>query len=181
MSQDLRRFIRTIPDHPKPGIQFRDITTLLESAEGLRLAVDALAAPHAEAVCAGGLDAVVGIEARGFIFGTAIAYQLGTGFIPLRKPGKLPGATIGRDYDLEYGTDRIEMHVGAVQRGQRVLLVDDLIATGGTAEAAVHLLREAGAEIVECAFVIDLPDLGGSMRLEKIGCRVRSLCAFEGE
>ena len=181
MSEDLRRFIRTIPDHPKPGIQFRDITTLLESAEGLRLAVDALAAPHASPAGGRTLDAVVGIEARGFIFGTAIAYQLGTGFIPLRKAGKLPGETLGRDYDLEYGTDRIEMHVGAVRPGQRVLLVDDLIATGGTAEAAVLLLQEAGAEIVECAFVIDLPDLGGTVRLEKLGCPVRSLCAFDGE
>lgn len=181
MTEDLRRFIRTVPDHPKPGIQFRDITTLLESAEGLRLAVDGLAAPHVDAAATGALDAVVGIEARGFIFGTAIAYALGTGFVPLRKPGKLPGATLGRDFELEYGTDRIELHVGAIQSGQRVLLVDDLIATGGTAEAAVLLLREAGAEVVECGFVIDLPDLGGTARLEKHGCSVRSLCAFAGE
>lgn len=184
MTDDLRRFIRTIPDHPKPGIQFRDITTLLESPEGLRLAVEGLAAPYtasAAASSAPGLDIVAGIEARGFIFGTAIAYRLGTGFIPLRKPGKLPGETIGRDFELEYGRDRIELHVGAVEPGARVLLVDDLVATGGTAEAAVLLLREAGAEIVECAFVIALPDLGGPARLEKLGCRVRSLCEFAGE
>lgn len=181
MSEDLRRFIRTIPDHPKPGIQFRDITTLIKSAEGLRLAVDDLAAPHVDGAASSGIEVVVGIEARGFIFGTALAYQLGTGFVPLRKPGKLPGETIWRDFELEYGTDRIELHVDAIQPGQRVLLVDDLIATGGTAEAAVLLLREVGAEIVECAFVVDLPDLGGTTRLEKLGCSVRSLCAFAGE
>ena len=175
---DFRTLVRTIPDHPKPGIQFRDITTLIADPAGLSSAIDALAGPHLEA--ADGPQLVAGIEARGFIFGTALAVRLGLGFLPLRKPGKLPGETLGRDYDLEYGTDRIELHVGAVRPGQRVLLVDDLIATGGTAEAAVLLLREAGAEVVECAFVIDLPDLGGTTRLENLGCSVRSLCAFAG-
>jgi len=173
----VRSFIRTIRDHPKPGIEFRDITTLLLDPNGLRLAVDGLSDRHA----GGDIDLVVGIEARGFIFGTAIAYRLGLGFVPLRKSGKLPGETVGRDFDLEYGRDRIEMHVGAIQSGQRILLVDDLIATGGTAEAAVALVRGAGAEIVECAFVIALPDLGGVERLERIGCSVRSLCEFAGD
>jgi len=174
---DLSRFIRTIPNHPKPGIQFRDITTLLRDPEGLRLSVDGIVDRHR----GNGVDLVVGIEARGFIFGTAIAYQLGLGFVPLRKPGKLPGETIGRDFDLEYGRDRVEMHVGAVETGQRILLIDDLIATGGTAEAAVELIREVGAEVVECAFVIALPALGGIARLEKLGCKVHWLCEFEGD
>lgn len=173
----LRSFIRTIHDHPEPGVKFRDITTLLLDPEGLRLAVDGIADRHR----AGGIDLVVGIEARGFIFGTAVAYQLGLGFVPIRKPGKLPGETVGRDFDLEYGSDRIELHVGAIESGQRVLLVDDLIATGGTAEAAVGLLREVRAEVVECAFVIALPDLGGTARLEKLGCQVHSLCEFAGD
>jgi len=174
---DLKSLIRTIPDHPKPGIQFRDITTLLLNPKGLRLAVDQIADRHENA----GVDLVVGIEARGFIFGTAIAYRMGLGFVPIRKPGKLPAETIARDFDLEYGSDRIEMHVGAVSRGQKVLLVDDLLATGGTASAAIELLREVGAEVVECAFVIALPDLGGVQRLEDLGCKVHSLCAFEGD
>jgi adenine phosphoribosyltransferase len=173
----LRSFIRTIPDHPKPGVQFRDITTLLLDPEGLRLAVDGIVDRHR----AGGIDLVVGIEARGFIFGTAVAYQLGLGFVPMRKPGKLPGETVGRDFDLEYGRDRIEMHVDAIKEGQKVLLVDDLIATGGTAEAAVELLRSVRAEVVECGFVIALPDLGGIDRLERLGCRVHALCEFAGD
>jgi len=181
----LRDQIRTIPDHPKPGIQFRDITTLLQHPGALRESIDQLAAPYvagtSEGEGANSPEVVVGIEARGFIFGTAIAYRLGLGFVPLRKPGKLPGQTLGREFELEYGTDRIEMHVGAIQPGQRVLLIDDLIATGGTAEAGVELIREAGGEIVECAFVIGLPDLGGMERLEKLGCRVRTLCDFEGD
>jgi adenine phosphoribosyltransferase len=178
---NLKGLIRTIPDHPKPGIQFRDITTLLLDPKGLEVAVDGLAEPYLDPDRAGRPEIVVGIEARGFIFGTALAYRLGLGFLPLRKPGKLPGETIGRDFDLEYGTDRIEMHVDALRKGQRVLLVDDLIATGGTAEAAVHLLRTVGAEVVETAFVVALPDLGGIERLEKLDCSVRSLCEFEGD
>lgn len=170
-------FIRTISDHPKPGIQFRDITTLLRDPLGLRLAIDGISDRHR----AGDVDMVVGIEARGFIFGTAIAYELGAGFVPIRKTGKLPGERIGRDFDLEYGSDRIEMHVGAVDPGQRVLLVDDLLATGGTARAAVELLREVGAEIIECAFVVALPDLGGITRLENLGCKVHWLCEFEDD
>ena len=174
---DIASLIRTIPDYPKPGIQFRDITTLLLDPAGLRASVDAIADDHPE----GSIDAVVGIEARGFIFGTAIAYRLGVGFVPIRKPGKLPGPCLGRDYQLEYGTDRIELHEGAIESGQRVLLVDDLIATGGTALAAVELLRDVGAQIVECSFVIALPDLGGIQRLESAGCSVRWLCEFEGD
>ncbi len=190
----LASFIRTIPDHPSPGIQFRDITTLLLDPIALRRAVDGLAAPYlAEGdrgnggVAGGGAiaspapDLVVGIEARGFIFATAVAYQLGAGFVPLRKPGKLPGATRGRDFELEYGRDRIEVHEEAIRAGGRVLIVDDLVATGGTAEAAVLLVRELGAEVVECAFVVSLPDLAGARRLEKLGCRVRALCEFAGD
>lgn len=173
----IRSYIRTIPDHPKLGIQFRDITTLLLDPDGLRGAVDGIADRHRS----DSFDLVAGIEARGFIFGTAVAYQLGLGFIPLRKPGKLPGQTVGRDFDLEYGKDRIELHVDAIRPGQRVLLVDDLVATGGTATAAIELLREARAEAVECAFVIALPDLGGIARLEKIGCNVHALCEFAGD
>ncbi len=173
----LESLIRTIPNYPKPGVQFRDITTLLHAPEGLRLAVDGIADRHRHS----GIDLIVGIEARGFIFGPAVAYQMGLGFVPIRKPGKLPGETIGRDFDLEYGSDRIEMHVDAVDAGKKVLLVDDLVATGGTAEAAVELLRQAGAEVAECAFVIALPDLGGVRRLEKIGCKVYWLCEFEGD
>lgn len=177
MTPSVRSLVRTIPDHPKPGIQFRDITTLLRDPQGLRLAVDGITDRHRTS----NLDMVVGVEARGFIFGTAIAYRLGLGFVPIRKPGKLPAETIGRDFELEYGFDRVEMHVDAIEPGQRVLLVDDLIATGGTAEASVELLREAGAEVVECAFVIALPDLGGVQRLEALGCKVSSLCEFEGD
>jgi adenine phosphoribosyltransferase len=173
----IRSLIRTIPDHPKPGIQFRDITTLLHDPEGLRLAVDGIVNRFLE----NPIDLVVGIEARGFIFGTAVAYQLGRGFVPIRKPGKLPGRTIGRDFALEYGTDRLEVHTDAIEKGQRVLIVDDLIATGGTALAAVELVREMGAEVVECCFVVSLPDLGGVRRLEELGCKVHWLCEFAGE
>jgi adenine phosphoribosyltransferase len=172
----IESLIRTIPDHPKPGIQFRDITTLLKEPEGVRLAVEGIS----ESFSNDSVELIAGIEARGFIFGTATAYAMGLGFVPLRKPGKLPGATIGRNFDLEYGSDRIELHVDAIRTGQRVLIVDDLIATGGTAEAAIELLREVGAVVVACAFVIALPDLGGVDRLERLGCRVHSLCQFPG-
>ena len=173
----LKSRIRTIPDYPKPGIQFRDITTLLQDPFGFRKLVDDLVQPFA----AKRIDAVAAIEARGFIIGGAVAYQLSTGFIPVRKKGKLPWKTIGQDYELEYGTDRIEIHRDAVTEGQTVLVVDDLIATGGTALATVDLLRQAGAEIVGCSFVVELPDLGGRRRLEKEGVRVLTLVEFEGE
>ena len=173
----IKSLIRTIPDYPKAGIQFRDITTLVSDPTGLRLAVEGLAQSHSDVQ----VDVVAGIEARGFVFGTPAALELGVGFVPIRKAGKLPGETIGREFELEYGTDTIEVHVGAIKRGDRVLLIDDLIATGGTAEAAVELLRELGAEVVACRFVVALPDLGGIERLEKLGCAVEWLCEFEGD
>ncbi len=173
----LKSRIRTIPDYPKPGIQFRDITTLLKDPLGFRKLVDDLVQPFAGKR----IDAVAGIEARGFIIGGAVAHQLSTGFIPVRKKGKLPWETIGQDYELEYGTDRVEIHRDAVAQGETVLIVDDLIATGGTALATLDLLRQAGAEIVGCSFVVDLPDLGGRKRLEKEGVSVLTLVEFEGE
>ena len=169
--------IRTIENYPKPGILFRDITTLLQDPFGFRKLVDDLVQPYAGK----GVSAVAGIEARGFIIGGAVAHQLSAGFIPVRKKGKLPWETIGVDYELEYGTDRVEVHRDAVTRGQNVLLVDDLVATGGTAMAAIELLLQAGAEIVGCSFVVDLPDLGGRKRIEKLGFPVQTLVAFEGE
>lgn len=174
-NDDLRQRIRTIPDFPKPGIQFRDITTLLLDAEGLRLSVERLAA-----TVEGPIDLVAGIEARGFLFGAALAVRLGVGLLLIRKDGKLPGATIAEDYALEYGTDRIAIHADACAPGARVLLVDDLIATGGTARAAVRLLRKAGAEVTQAAFVVDLPDLGGADALREDGLAVTSLVAFPG-
>jgi adenine phosphoribosyltransferase len=173
----IKSLIRTIPDFPKPGIQFRDITTLLLDAEGVRLAVQRLSEPFRD----DGIQRVAGVEARGFIFGVAVALELGLGFVPVRKAGKLPGQTVSEEYDLEYGTDRVEVHSDALQPGERVLLVDDLIATGGTADAAARVLQKVGAEIAGCAFVIELPELGGRTRLEKQGHRVLSLCEFEGE
>ncbi len=172
----LKSRIRTIPDYPKPGIQFRDITTLLRDPYGLRKVVDDLVQPFSEKR----IDAVVGIEARGFIIGGAVAHQLSTGFIPVRKKGKLPSETIGQDYELEYGTDRIEVHRDAISEGQNVLVVDDLIATGGTAIATLNILREAGARIMGFCFVVDLPDLGGRKRLEEEGVSVLTLVEFEG-
>ncbi|HEX9166068.1 MAG TPA: adenine phosphoribosyltransferase [Gemmatimonadales bacterium] len=173
---NLASLIRTIPDYPKPGILFRDITTLLGDADGFRHVIDAITARYRGR----GISRVAGIEARGFILGGAVAHQLGAGFVPVRKRGKLPHDTIGHDYALEYGTDRVEIHVDAVLPGERVLLVDDLIATGGTAEAAATLLRQAGAEVAEACFVIDLPDLGGAKRVEAMGVPVFSLVAFPG-
>jgi adenine phosphoribosyltransferase len=173
---DLSALIRSIPDYPKPGILFRDITTLLGHAEGFRATIDAFAARYAGKR----IRKVAGIEARGFILGGALADRLGAGFVPVRKRGKLPHETVGQDYALEYGTDRVEMHVDAVGRGERVLLIDDLIATGGTAEAATLLLRGCGAEVVEACFVIDLPDLGGKARIEKLGVAAHALLAFPG-
>ena len=173
----LKSRIRTIPDYPKPGILFRDITTLLQDPFGFRKLVDDLVQPFAGK----NIDAVAGIEARGFIIGGAVAHQLSVGFIPVRKKGKLPWETIGQEYHLEYGTDTVEIHTDAVTAGQSVLVVDDLIATGGTALATIGLLRKAGAEIAGCSFVVDLPDLGGRKRLEKAGVSVLTLVEFEGE
>lgn len=173
---DLKSLIRTIPDYPKPGIMFRDITTLLRHAEGFRKAIDLLAEPFQNR----SVEAVAGIEARGFILGGGVAERLGVGFIPIRKKGKLPGKAIGQDYELEYGTDVIEMHEDAVAPGERVLIVDDLIATGGTAEAAVKLVRRAGAEVVGATFVVDLPELGGMARLSKLDVHCQALLTFEG-
>ncbi len=175
MNDDIRQRIRTIPDFPKPGIMFRDITTLLLDAEGLALTIDRMA----EAV-EGEIDLVAGIEARGFLFGAALAVKLGAGMLLVRKDGKLPGATIAEDYALEYGTDRIAIHADALAPGARVLLVDDLIATGGTARAAVRLLKKAGAEVVQASFVVDLPELGGADALRSDGIAVHSLVAFDG-
>lgn len=173
---DLRSVIRTIPDYPKPGIMFRDVTTLLADARGFRRAIDELVQPLAGAK----IDKVAGIEARGFILGGAIAHQLSVGFIPIRKKGKLPYKTIGESYQLEYGVDEVEIHVDAVKNGEKVLLVDDLIATGGTAGAAIKLLERAGAEVVLCSFVVDLPELGGAAKLRAMGKEVVALVAFEG-
>ena len=173
----LKSRIRTIPDFPKPGIQFRDITTLLKDPFGFRKLVDDLVQPFAGKR----VDAVAGIEARGFIIGGAVAHQLSTGFIPVRKKDKLPWDTIGQDYELEYSTDRVEIHRDAVGEGETVLIVDDLLATGGTALATLDLLRQAGADIVGCSFVVDLPDLGGRKRLEEQGVSVLPLVEFEGE
>ena len=173
---DIKAAIRTIPDYPKPGILFRDVTTLLGDARAFRAAIDAMIAPHAGAK----IDHVAGIEARGFIFGAGVAIALGAGFVPIRKKGKLPFDTIGQSYELEYGTDEVEMHTDAIKPGERVLLVDDLIATGGTAEAAVKLLRRAKAQVEGASFIIDLPDLGGAGRIRAMDVPVATLVAFEG-
>jgi adenine phosphoribosyltransferase len=172
----LKAAIRTIPDYPKAGIMFRDITTLLGDARAFRRAVDEMVQPFAGQK----IDKVAGIEARGFILGGAVAHQLSAGFIPLRKKGKLPHHTVAVEYALEYGVDTIEMHLDATTKGERVMLVDDLIATGGTALAALELLRKGGAEVVAAAFVVDLPDLGGAAKLAAAGVPVSSLVAFEG-
>ena len=172
---DLKSLIRTIPDYPKPGIMFRDITTLLGDRDGFRAAIEALAKPFE-----GRIDSVAGIEARGFILGGAVADRLGAGFVPIRKKGKLPWKTIGQDYTLEYGVDVIEMHEDAILPDERVLLIDDLIATGGTAGAAVKLIRKSGGSLVGAGFVIDLPILGGKAKLEADGIRCHTLIAFDG-
>ena len=172
----IKSHIRTIPHYPHDGIMFRDITTLLKDPVGLRTTIQEISNRYNNAE----IDKVVGIESRGFIIGAPVAYQLHKGFVPIRKQNKLPAETIGRDYQLEYGSDRIEIHVDAIQPGERILLIDDLIATGGTAEAAVGLIQDMGGVVVECCFVIDLPDVGGRLRLESLGCKVFTLCEFEG-
>ena len=175
-AQDLKAAIRTIPDYPKPGIMFRDITTLLGDARAFRRAVDELVQPWAGSK----IDKVAGIEARGFILGGAVAHQVSAGFIPIRKKGKLPHKRVSIAYSLEYGLDEMEMHEDAVVKGERVILVDDLIATGGTAEGAVKLLRQMGANVMAACFMIDLPELGGSEKIRKLDVPVRTLISFEG-
>jgi adenine phosphoribosyltransferase len=176
LENDLRAAIRTIPDYPKPGIMFRDITTLLGDARAFRRAVDELVQPWAGSK----IDKVAGIEARGFILGGAVAHQVSAGFVPIRKKGKLPHTTVRIAYSLEYGIDEMEMHADAVVPGERVVLVDDLIATGGTAEGAVKLLQQMGAEVLAACFIIYLPELGGAAKLRALGVPVRTLIAFEG-
>jgi adenine phosphoribosyltransferase len=173
---DFASVIRTIPDYPKKGIMFRDITTLLGNARAFRRAVDELVQPYAGVR----IDKVAGIEARGFILGGAVAHQLSVGFVPVRKKGKLPYTVLGEDYDLEYGKDRVEIHSDAVKAGDHVIVVDDLIATGGTCFAAVKLLERAGAKVIGCSFVIDLPELGGADKIRALGMEVTTLVAFAG-
>ncbi len=176
MSSDLRDSIRSIPDYPKPGIMFRDITTLLGDARAFRRAIDELVQPWAGTM----IDKVAGIEARGFILGGVVAHQLSAGFVPIRKKGKLPHDTVSIAYSLEYGIDEMEMHRDAVAPGERVILVDDLVATGGTAAAAVALLKRIGADVVASCFVVDLPDLGGAQKIRDLGVPVRTLMEFGG-
>jgi adenine phosphoribosyltransferase len=176
LENDLKASIRTIPDYPKPGIMFRDITTLLGNPRAFRRAIDELVQPWAGQK----IDKIAGIEARGFIIGGAVAHQLSAGFIPIRKKGKLPYKSVRIAYSLEYGIDEMEMHDDAVVKGERVILVDDLIATGGTAEGATKLLRQMGADVVAACFMVDLPELGGADKLRKMGVEVRTLMIFEG-
>mgnify|MGYP000498270145 FL=1 len=173
----VKDYIRTIVDFPHEGILFRDVTTLFADPRGFRMAIDQMLHPYAGI----NIDKVVGLEARGFILGGAIAHQLGKGFVPIRKKGKLPGKTIEQAYTLEYGEAVMEVHDDALQPGEKVLLVDDLLATGGTAEAGIKLIERMGAQVVGCAFIIDLPDLGGRKKLEQMGMAVHALCAFEGD
>lgn len=175
-SLNLKDHIRTVPDFPEAGIMYRDITTLLSNPAALKQSVEELSAPFRNS----NIDMVAGIDARGFIFGTAVALALGVGFIPVRKKGKLPFETFEQDYDLEYGTDTLQIHADAVSKGQRVLVIDDLIATGGTAEAAIKLLQRTKCNVIGAAFVIDLPDLSGAKRIESLGVPVMALVKFEG-
>ncbi|MED5550859.1 MAG: adenine phosphoribosyltransferase [Pseudomonadota bacterium] len=177
MAHELAAAIRSIPDYPTPGIIFRDITTLLGDARAFRRAVDELVQPYVGLK----VDKIAGMEARGFILGGAVAHQLSAGFVPIRKKGKLPHETVRIAYSLEYGVDEMEIHMDAVKPGEKVILVDDLIATGGTAEASIRLLQRAGATVVGAAFVIDLPDLGGAKRIEALGVPVSSLVQYEGD
>ena len=174
--KNVKDYIRTIPDFPHESILFRDVTTLFANPRGLRLAIDQMLEPYVGQK----IDAVVGLEARGFILGGAIAHQLSAGFVPIRKKGKLPGTTIRQSYTLEYGEAIVELHDDAVQAGERILLVDDLLATGGTAAAGITLLERLGAEIVSCAFIVELPDLGGRPKLEAMGMDLHAICAFDG-
>ena len=173
----VRDYIRTIVDFPREGIMFRDVTTLFANPRGFRMAIDQMLHPYAGQR----IDKVAGLEARGFILGGAVAHQLGTGFVPIRKKGKLPGAVISEDYELEYGEAVIEIHDDAIAPGETVLLVDDLLATGGTARAGIRLIERLGGDIVGCAFIVDLPDLGGRAALQDMGMDVHALCAFEGD
>jgi len=170
-------YIRTIVDFPHEGILFRDVTTLFANPRGFRIAIDQMLHPDAGQP----IDKVAGLEARGFILGGAIAHQLSVGFVPIRKKGKLPGAVISEEYTLEYGEAVVEIHDDAIQPGERVLLVDDLLATGGTAAAGIRLIERLGGEITGCAFIVDLPDLGGHARLDSMGMEVHTLCAYEGD
>jgi len=172
--KSVQEYIRTIPDFPHPGIMFRDVTTLFADPRGLRLAIDQMLHPFVGIK----VDKIVGLEARGFILGAAIAHQLGKGFVPIRKQGKLPGKTISEAYSLEYGEAVMEIHDDAIEAGEKVLVVDDLLATGGTAEAGLKLLERLGADVIGCSFVIDLPDLGGRKLLEKLSMPVYTLCSF---
>ncbi|SHF00214.1 MULTISPECIES: adenine phosphoribosyltransferase [Litoreibacter] len=176
-TKQVKDYIRTIPNFPHEGIMFRDVTTLFLDARGFRMAVDQLLHPYAGIR----FDKVAGLEARGFIMGGAIAHQLSTGFVPIRKKGKLPGKTIAQSYQLEYGEATMELHEDSLQPGEKVLLVDDLLATGGTAEAGIKLIEKLGAEVIGCSFIIDLPDLGGRAKLEAMGQDVHVLCEFEGD
>ena len=173
----IKSLIRTIPHYPKQGVQFRDITTLLKDPLGLKVTIDELHKRYKDQR----IDKVVGIESRGFLVGAPLAYMLGVGFVPIRKQGKLPAETVGHDYDLEYGKDRVEMHTDAIEKGERVLLVDDLIATGGTALASIAIIEKLGGTVVECAFIIDLIGVGGRKRLEAKGHKMFALCEFEGD
>ncbi|WP_207234137.1 MULTISPECIES: adenine phosphoribosyltransferase [Shewanella] len=181
MNQDslalIKASIKTIPDYPKPGIMFRDVTSLLEDAQAYK-ATMALLVAHYQSK---GFTKVVGTEARGFLFGAPLALELGIGFVPVRKPGKLPRATEAQSYELEYGTDTLEIHTDAIEPGDKVLVVDDLLATGGTIDATVQLIRRLGGNVEHAAFVISLPEIGGEKRLKDLGLEVMSLCEFEGE
>lgn len=176
MQKTVKDYIRTIVDFPHDGILFRDVTTLFADPRGFRMAIDQLLSPYAGLR----IDKVVGLEARGFILGGAVAHQLSTGFVPIRKKGKLPGQTISESYTLEYGEAVVEVHQDAMQPGEKVLLVDDLLATGGTAEAGIKLIERLGAQVIGCAFVVDLPELGGRRKLAAMGMDVHALCAFDG-
>jgi adenine phosphoribosyltransferase len=173
---DIKPLIRTVPDFPRPGVLFRDITTLLKHAEGFRAVIGRLGAAYRD--CR--IDKVAAIESRGFIIGAPLACDLGVGFVPIRKAGKLPAENFGQDYELEYGADRLELHTDGIEPGERILLVDDLIATGGTAEAALRLIGLAGGTVVGCAFIIELPELGGRSRIDNLGIPVLALCEFSG-